>query len=172
MQSGLNEYTDPYAQVDLNAADALTDRLNLTALVINPTKAEVSCHLGNATKDWFTYQNYFGRRAYVGVSFNFCWPGMKGCALAASPSRVSYSRVAGRGETRGRRRFPIALTASALMMGGWASASNPIVPGWYADSEIRVFAGRTGSIRRIRIITGSLTSAFASQLRKIVLYRC
>ena len=71
LQSGLNEYTDPYAQVDLNAAYALTDRLNLTASVINLTKAEESRHLGNDTKDRFTYRNYFGRRAYVGVSFNF-----------------------------------------------------------------------------------------------------
>ncbi|WP_235524729.1 glycoside hydrolase family 43 protein [Sphingomonas sp. Leaf230] len=46
------------------------------------------------------------------------------------------------GETRGRRGVRIALTASALMMCGLASASNPIVPGWYADPEIRVFAGR------------------------------
>ncbi|PTW46479.1 glycosyl hydrolase family 43 [Sphingomonas faeni] len=48
----------------------------------------------------------------------------------------------GVGETRRRRGVRIALTASALMMCGLASASNPIVPGWYADPEIRVFAGR------------------------------
>ncbi len=71
LQSGLNVYTDPYEQVDLNAAYALTDRLNITASIINLTKSEESRHLGNDTKDRFTYRNYFGRRAYVGVSFNF-----------------------------------------------------------------------------------------------------
>ncbi|GAA0669002.1 hypothetical protein FHT00_000390 [Sphingomonas insulae] len=35
-----------------------------------------------------------------------------------------------------------AMLAAALMTCGLASASNPIVPGWYADPEIRVFAGR------------------------------
>lgn len=34
------------------------------------------------------------------------------------------------------------LTAAALAVCGLASASNPIVSGWYADPEIRVFAGR------------------------------
>ena len=32
--------------------------------------------------------------------------------------------------------------ASALLVSGWAIASNPIVPGWYADPEIHVFGGR------------------------------
>ncbi|VXC97485.1 TonB-dependent receptor [Sphingomonas sp. T1] len=71
LQSGLNVYTSPYEQVDLNAAYALTDRLNITASIINLTKSEESQHLGNDTKDRFVYRNYFGRRAYVGVSFNF-----------------------------------------------------------------------------------------------------
>ena len=34
------------------------------------------------------------------------------------------------------------LVGSALAICGLASASNPIVPGWYADPEIRVFGGR------------------------------
>jgi len=64
-----------------------------------------------------------------------------------APSRryLPFSRSAaspGASETHGRRGVRIALTASALMMCGLASASNPIVPGWYADPEIRVFAGR------------------------------
>ncbi|WP_426281494.1 glycoside hydrolase family 43 protein [Sphingomonas sp. NFX23] len=64
-----------------------------------------------------------------------------------APSRryPPFSRGVGSphvGETRGRRGVRIALTASALMMCGLASASNPIVPGWYADPEIRVFGGR------------------------------
>jgi beta-xylosidase len=32
--------------------------------------------------------------------------------------------------------------AAALLVGGAASAQNPIVPGWYADPEIRVFGDR------------------------------
>ena len=35
-----------------------------------------------------------------------------------------------------------ALTLAGLLACGAATASNPIVPGWYADPEIRVFGGR------------------------------
>ncbi|WP_243455612.1 TonB-dependent receptor [Sphingosinicella sp. BN140058] len=69
--SGLNEFTDPYEQIDLNASYALNDRLMLTASVINLTKSEESRHLGSDTDARFTYRNYFGRRAYVGLSYNF-----------------------------------------------------------------------------------------------------
>jgi iron complex outermembrane receptor protein len=71
LQSGLNEYTDPYEQIDLNASYELMDGLLLTASIINLTKSEESRHLGNDTKDRFTYRNYFGRRGYVGLSYNF-----------------------------------------------------------------------------------------------------
>ncbi|WP_233222139.1 TonB-dependent receptor [Allosphingosinicella deserti] len=71
LASGLNEYTAPYEQIDLNASYALTDQLMLTASVINLTKSEESRHLGNDTDARFTYRNYFGRRAYVGLSYNF-----------------------------------------------------------------------------------------------------
>jgi TonB-dependent receptor len=71
LSSGLNVYTDPYEQVDLNASYAITDKLMLTGSVINLTKSEESQHLGNDTKDRFVYRNYFGRRAYVGLSYNF-----------------------------------------------------------------------------------------------------
>ncbi|MBR2175151.1 MAG: TonB-dependent receptor [Sphingopyxis sp.] len=71
LQSGLNVYTDPYEQVDINASYELMDGLMLTASVINLTKSEERQHLGNDTKDRFVRSNYFGRRAYVGVSYKF-----------------------------------------------------------------------------------------------------
>lgn len=40
------------------------------------------------------------------------------------------------------RKLLTMLAAPALLLSGWAIASNPIVPGWYADPEIHVFAGR------------------------------
>ncbi|MGK6320517.1 TonB-dependent receptor [Sphingomonas sp. DT-204] len=69
--SGLIEYDAPYEQIDLNASYELMKGLQLTASVINLTKSEESRYLGNDTKDRFTYRNYFGRRAYVGISYNF-----------------------------------------------------------------------------------------------------
>jgi TonB-dependent receptor len=71
LSSGLNVYTSPYEQVDLNASYELREGLMLTASIINLTKSEESRHLGNDTKDRFTYRNYFGRRGYVGISYNF-----------------------------------------------------------------------------------------------------
>ena len=71
LASGLNIYTDPYEQVDINASYELMDGLMLTASVINLTKSEERQHLGNDTKDRFVRSNYFGRRAYVGVSYKF-----------------------------------------------------------------------------------------------------
>jgi beta-xylosidase len=40
------------------------------------------------------------------------------------------------------RKLLTMLAAPALLLSGWAIASNPIVPGWYADPEIHVFGGR------------------------------
>lgn len=71
LASGLNVYTDPYEQIDLNASYELFDNLLLTAAVINLTKSEESMHLGNDTDDRFYRNNYFGRRAYIGLSYNF-----------------------------------------------------------------------------------------------------
>lgn len=71
LSSGLNVYSDPYQQVDLNAAFNLIDNLQLTASVINLTKSEERAHLGNDTKDRFISNVYSGRRAYVGVSYKF-----------------------------------------------------------------------------------------------------
>ena len=40
------------------------------------------------------------------------------------------------------RKLLTMFAAPALLLSGWAIASNPIVPGWYADPEIHVFGGR------------------------------
>lgn len=69
--SGLNTYTAPYEQVDLNASYELMDGLMLTASIINLTKSQEWQYLGNDTKDRFVGSIYSGRRAYVGVSYNF-----------------------------------------------------------------------------------------------------
>ncbi|WP_311267753.1 TonB-dependent receptor [Sphingobium sp. WCS2017Hpa-17] len=69
--SGLNIYDDPYEQVDLNASYNINEKLSLTASVINLTKSEQRQHLGNDTKDRFYSNVYAGRRAYVGVTYNF-----------------------------------------------------------------------------------------------------
>ncbi|RIA46869.1 TonB-dependent receptor [Hephaestia caeni] len=71
LSSGLNIYSDPYEQVDLNASYDLFDNLQLTASVINLTKSEQRQHLGNDTKDRFISNVYSGRRFYVGMSFKF-----------------------------------------------------------------------------------------------------
>ncbi|GAA0735138.1 glycoside hydrolase family 43 protein [Sphingomonas japonica] len=41
-----------------------------------------------------------------------------------------------------RRTWMAMLAAPVLLASSWAIASNPIVPGWYADPEIHVFEGR------------------------------
>jgi TonB-dependent receptor len=71
LASGLNEYTAPYQQIDVNLSYAITEKLNFTASVINLTKEEEKRHLGNDTDARFTYRNYFGRRIYAGLSYNF-----------------------------------------------------------------------------------------------------
>jgi TonB-dependent receptor len=71
LSSGLNTYTAPYEQVDINASYELTSGVMLTASVINLTKSEEWQYLGNDTKDRFVGSIYAGRRAYVGLSYNF-----------------------------------------------------------------------------------------------------
>lgn len=71
LESGLNVYSDPYSQVDLNASYDLLQNLQLTASVINLTKSEQRQHLGNDTKDRFISNSYSGRRAYLGLSYKF-----------------------------------------------------------------------------------------------------
>lgn len=71
LSSGLNTYTAPYEQVDLNASYEIRDGLMLTASVINLTKSHEWQYLGSDTKDRLTSSIYSGRRAYVGISYNF-----------------------------------------------------------------------------------------------------
>lgn len=71
MSSGLNTYTAPYEQIDLNASYKLMKGVNLTASIINLTKSEEWQYLGHDTKDRFVGSTYSGRRGYVGVSYNF-----------------------------------------------------------------------------------------------------
>jgi outer membrane receptor protein involved in Fe transport len=69
--SGLNIYNNPYEQFDLNAQYYITKNISLTASVINLTKSTQTAHLGNDTTARFYSSAYTGRRAYVGVQWNF-----------------------------------------------------------------------------------------------------
>jgi TonB-dependent receptor len=69
--SGLNVYTDPYQQLDLNAQYNITKSVSLTASLINLTKETQRSHLGNDTKARVYQSQYTGRRGYVGVQWNF-----------------------------------------------------------------------------------------------------
>ena len=71
IQSGLNVYSDPYEQVDLNASYSFFENLQLTASVINLTKSEERAHLGNDTDARFISNQYTGRRAYLGLAYKF-----------------------------------------------------------------------------------------------------
>lgn len=71
LSSGLRVYTAPFEIVDLNAAVKLTDQLVLTGSIQNLTKSESRTYLGNDTKARFGSNNYFGRIAFFGVSYNF-----------------------------------------------------------------------------------------------------
>ncbi|KQR82326.1 TonB-dependent receptor [Sphingomonas sp. Leaf343] len=71
LSSGLTVYTAPYEQVDLNASFKLMEGLNLTGSVINLTKSESRTYLGNDTEARFGSNNYFGRIAFLGLSYNF-----------------------------------------------------------------------------------------------------
>ncbi|MYN44037.1 TonB-dependent receptor [Pseudoduganella sp. FT93W] len=69
--NGLNVYSDPYSQVDLNASYNFTKQLSLTASVLNLTRQETRSHLGNDTTDRFYGNNYTGRVIYGGLSYKF-----------------------------------------------------------------------------------------------------
>src|SRR3546814_5178971 len=66
LSSGLNIYSDPYAQVDLNASYDLFDHLQFAASVFNLTQSEQRQHPGNDTKDRFISNVYSGRRFSLG----------------------------------------------------------------------------------------------------------
>ncbi len=71
LDNGLTIYSEPYDQLDLNAAYNITDYLTLTGSVLNATKSELRQHLGNDT-DARTYSNtYSGRILYLGLTYKF-----------------------------------------------------------------------------------------------------
>lgn len=67
----MNLYTSPYHQLDLNAAYNFTDKLTLTASVLNATKSKQKVHWGNDTSARVFSTNYSGRIAYVGATYKF-----------------------------------------------------------------------------------------------------
>jgi TonB-dependent receptor len=69
--NGLNVYEEPYAQLDLNAAYNVTDRLTFTGSVLNATKSEQRAHLGNDTRNRFYSNSYSGRIVYMGLTYKF-----------------------------------------------------------------------------------------------------
>ena len=71
LNNGFTIYSEPYDQLDLNAAYNITDYLTLTGSVLNATKSEQREHLGNDT-DARTYSNtYSGRILYLGLTYKF-----------------------------------------------------------------------------------------------------
>jgi iron complex outermembrane receptor protein len=71
LQSGLNVYSEPYDQTDLNASFNITDNLQLTAAVVNLTDSEQREHLGDDTDARFYSNVYSGRRSYLGLTYKF-----------------------------------------------------------------------------------------------------
>lgn len=71
LSSGLNIYSEPYEQIDLNASVNLSEDVVATASVINLTESEQRQHLGNDTRARFYSNVYWGRRAYLGLTYSF-----------------------------------------------------------------------------------------------------
>ena len=69
--SGLNFYSEPYQQVDLNASWYVLQNLSVNGSVINLTRSEDRQHLGNDTSARFYASTYGGRLLYLGVNFKF-----------------------------------------------------------------------------------------------------
>jgi TonB-dependent receptor len=74
LHSGLNIYSEPYYQIDLNTSYNITENLTLTASVVNLTEEELREHLGDDTEERFYSNIYSGRRAYLGVTYKFDGP--------------------------------------------------------------------------------------------------
>jgi len=71
LNAGMNVYTEPYEQIDLNIGYSLTKRLTLTGSVLNLTKSEQRQHLGSDTKIRLISNTYSGRIFYMGVTYQF-----------------------------------------------------------------------------------------------------
>lgn len=69
--SGLNVYTDPYQQVDLNGSVNIRKNLVWTASAINVTGSYERQHLGDDTTARYFSSVYAGRRFYTGLSYKF-----------------------------------------------------------------------------------------------------
>ncbi|KUO98205.1 hypothetical protein AR274_10045 [Stenotrophomonas maltophilia] len=71
LNNGFSSYSEPYDQLDLNAAYNIRGDLALTASVLNVTKSEQRVHLGNDTKARLLSNTYSGRQYYVGLTWKF-----------------------------------------------------------------------------------------------------
>jgi iron complex outermembrane receptor protein len=69
--SGLNAYSDPYQQVDLNASWYVLKDLSINGSVINLTRSVDRQHLGNDTTARYYSSNYSGRIFFLGANFKF-----------------------------------------------------------------------------------------------------
>ncbi|MGO2366238.1 MAG: TonB-dependent receptor [Pseudoalteromonas sp.] len=69
IHKGYNMYTKDYGQLDLNAAYNLTEQLSLTASVVNLTEEVEEGYWKQENR--FTYNEYTGRRFYLGANYNF-----------------------------------------------------------------------------------------------------
>lgn len=69
IHQGYNMYTKDYGQLDLNAAYNLTEQLSLTASVVNLTEEVEEGYWKQENR--FTYNQYSGRRFYLGANYNF-----------------------------------------------------------------------------------------------------
>lgn len=71
LNNGFTVYSEPYDQLDLNAAFNIREDLTVTASVLNATKSEQRTHLGSDTKARLSSNSYAGRQLYLGLNFNF-----------------------------------------------------------------------------------------------------
>jgi TonB-dependent receptor len=71
LHNGMNIYTEPYQQVDLNFGYNILENLSVNASVLNLTKEESRSHLGNDTDARFFSNSYAGRIMYLGLTYKF-----------------------------------------------------------------------------------------------------
>ncbi|KQY49313.1 TonB-dependent receptor [Lysobacter sp. Root494] len=71
LHNGHTIYSEPYAQLDLNASYNITDQFTVTGSVLNLTKEEQRVHLGSDTNARLFSNNYSGRIMYLGLTYKF-----------------------------------------------------------------------------------------------------
>lgn len=69
IHQGYNLYTKDYGQLDVNASYNLTEDLSFTASVVNLTEEIEEGYWKQSNR--FTYNQYSGRRFYLGANYNF-----------------------------------------------------------------------------------------------------